>query len=85
MLARGGKFHVRPALLRQLQIDAGGSDVDQCASGIHRQVRVSLEGLDEALATSPVRLSAMGRGLRADPGAFLASAASGVHACRLLD
>ncbi len=36
------------------------------------------------LRTSPVRLSTMGRGLDADPAAFLAAAVAGVHAVRLL-
>ena len=42
-----------------------------------RRVDVSVEGLDEALASSPVPLSTMGRGLAEDPLAFLAA---GVYA-----
>ncbi|MFC8192285.1 DUF3866 family protein [Cellulomonas sp. NPDC057328] len=38
----------------------------------------------DALRTSPVRLSTMGRGLDADPAAFLAAAVAGVHAVGLL-
>jgi hypothetical protein len=52
--------------------------------GRHREVRVSLDGLPEALAASPVGLSTMGRGLAADPAAFLAAAAAGRHAATLL-
>lgn len=43
----------------------------------HRLVEVPLDGLREALLTSPVRLSTMGRGLDDDPAAFLAAAAAG--------
>jgi hypothetical protein len=53
--------------------------------GRHRLVEVGVEGLAEALAASPVRLSTMGRGYDADPAAFLAAAAAGRHAARLLD
>ncbi|QGQ19339.1 DUF3866 family protein [Cellulomonas sp. JZ18] len=53
--------------------------------GRHRAHRVTADGtLLDALRTSPVRLSTMGRGLDADPAAFLAAAAAGVHAVRLL-
>lgn len=45
----------------------------------HRVVTVPLEGLDEALLASPVRLSTMGRGLDGDPAYFLAQAAAGRH------
>ncbi len=51
--------------------------------GRHRLVDVDTDGLLEALATSPVPLSTMGRGLAQDPAAFLASAAAGVHAADL--
>ncbi|HET9872563.1 MAG TPA: DUF3866 family protein [Propionibacteriaceae bacterium] len=50
----------------------------------HRLVEVDLVGLDEALLASPVRLSTMGRGLHEDPAYFLAAAASGRLAARLL-
>lgn len=50
----------------------------------HRSVRVSLDGLDDALLGSPLRLSTMGRGLAADPAYFLAAAAAGRHAAALL-
>lgn len=51
--------------------------------GRHRLVDVETDGLLDALATSPVPLSTMGRGLAQDPAAFLASAAAGVHAADL--
>jgi hypothetical protein len=54
------------------------------ASGMVRLVRVDGDGLPEALATSPVRLSTMGRGLDVDRAAFLYSAAAGRHAAHLL-
>ncbi len=50
----------------------------------HRLVRVDVTGLRPALERSPVGLSTMGRGLGDDPGAFLAAAAAGRHAARLL-
>lgn len=53
--------------------------------GRHRLVPVEAgAALLVALATSPVRLSTMGRGLAQDPAAFLTAAAAGVHAARLL-
>src|SRR6476620_2020663 len=45
---------------------------------------VEVEGLDEALALSPVRLSTMGRGLDRDRASFLAAAAAGRHTASLL-
>lgn len=50
----------------------------------HRLVSISLNGLRAALATSPVGLSSMGRGLDADPGYFLAAAAGGRHLASLV-
>jgi uncharacterized protein DUF3866 len=50
----------------------------------HRLIEVETEGLLEALQGSPVRLSTMGRGLDEDPAGFLAAAAAGRHAARLL-
>jgi hypothetical protein len=55
------------------------------ASGAgHRVVRVDVDGLDAALAASPVALSTMGRGLAGDRAAFVAAAAAGRHAASLL-
>jgi len=53
--------------------------------GRHRLVEVGVDGLAAALASSPVPLSTMGRGLDADAAAFLAAAAAGRHAAALLD
>ncbi|MFI2649956.1 DUF3866 family protein [Micromonospora fulviviridis] len=50
----------------------------------HRIVTVPTEGLDAALRDSPVGLSTMGRGLDGDHAYFLAAAAAGRHAARLL-
>jgi hypothetical protein len=52
--------------------------------GRHRLVPVATSDLLDALVACPVPLSTMGRGLDADPAAFLASAAAGVHAVDLL-
>ena len=43
-------------------------------------VEVPAEGLLDALRTSPVALTTMGRGLDADPAPFVAAAAAGAHA-----
>ncbi|MFD2351781.1 DUF3866 family protein [Nonomuraea ferruginea] len=50
----------------------------------HELVPVEVDGLREALRGSPVRLSAMGRGLEEDLPYFLASAAAGRLAASLL-
>jgi hypothetical protein len=50
----------------------------------HQLVPVPVDGLMEPLAGCPVRLSTMGRGLAEDPAYFLAAAAAGRHAARLL-
>lgn len=47
------------------------------AGGRHRLVEVDVDGLDAALAASPVGLSTMGRGPDVDPAPFLAAAAAG--------
>jgi hypothetical protein len=52
--------------------------------GRHREVRMPLIGLLDALRDSPVPLSTMGRSLDDDPSAFLAAAAAGAHAATLL-
>ncbi|MFQ6172451.1 DUF3866 family protein [Oryzobacter sp. R7] len=48
-------------------------------------VEVPSDGLLEALATSPVPLTTMGRGLEEDPAPFLAAAAAGAHAAACID
>jgi Protein of unknown function (DUF3866) len=50
----------------------------------HRIVEVEPSGLDDALRSSPVKLSTMGRDLDADYAYFLAAAAAGKHAASLL-
>jgi hypothetical protein len=50
----------------------------------HRLVRVGTDGLMDALRACPVRLATMGRGLDEDRAYFLAAAAAGRHAARLL-
>jgi hypothetical protein len=64
-----------------------GARVAEQASALadrHNLVSVSTEGLAEALRRSPVPLSTMGRGLDEDLAYFLAAAAAGRHAARLL-
>jgi hypothetical protein len=61
-------------------------EADELAAGAGhlRLHRVATEGLRQALEQAPVRLSTMGRGLDEDPAAFLAAAAAGRHAARLV-
>lgn len=54
------------------------------ATGALSVVEVPTDGLLEALAASPVRLSTMGRGLDADAEPFLYAAVAGRHAAALL-
>jgi hypothetical protein len=49
----------------------------------HRLVTVSVDGLEDALRASPVRLSTMGRSLDEDLSYFLSAAAAGRHAAAL--
>ncbi|MBU4336255.1 MAG: DUF3866 family protein [Actinobacteria bacterium] len=54
-------------------------------TGRHQLVEVATdEPLLDALGQVPVRLSTMGRSLDQDPGSFLAAAAAGLHAGRLV-
>src|SRR6266702_3019653 len=53
-------------------------------SGRHDLVTVPADGLEAALRACPARLSTMGRGLDEDLAYFLAAAAAGRHAGRLL-
>ena len=52
--------------------------------GRHNLVTVPADGLEETLRACPARLSTMGRGLDEDLAYFLAAAAAGWHAGRLL-
>jgi hypothetical protein len=70
--ALGGEFGARVA--------AEAQDL----AGRHTLVTVPAGGLLEALRECPVRLSTMGRGLADDTAYFLAAAAAGRHAARLL-
>mgnify|MGYP001798920761 CR=1 FL=1 len=54
------------------------------SSGRLQLFEVDTAGLRDALASSPVRLSTMGRGPDQDEAAFLAAAAAGRHAAMLL-
>jgi hypothetical protein len=53
-------------------------------SGRHEIVTVPVDGLEAALRACPAPLSTMGRGLHQDLAYFLAAAAAGRHAGRLL-
>ena len=53
-------------------------------SGRHEVVTVPVDGLEAALRACPAPLSTMGRGLDEDLAYFLAAAAAGRHAGRLL-
>jgi hypothetical protein len=50
----------------------------------HRIVTIPVDGLLDALRSSPAQLSTMGRGLDEDAAYFLAAAAAGRHAAALL-
>ena len=63
-----------------------GAEVTAAAEPLgsrHTLVRVGVDGLREILASCPVPLSTMGRGLDADLAYFLAAAAAGRHAAAL--
>lgn len=64
-----------------------GDTVKQQAARLgsrHRLATVSVEGLEDALISSPAKMSTMGRGLDEDRAYFLAAAAAGRHAATLL-
>ena len=65
------------------QVDAQAAELFANAPHLSRH-DIALDGLDQALAHVPVRLSTMGRGLDEDPAAFLAAAAAGRHAASQL-
>lgn len=83
-----GRAALAPADVVVPELDGElGVRVSQQAQGLdarHRLVPVPTTGLAEALAASPVPLSSMGRTLAEDPAPFLAAAAAGVHAARLV-
>jgi hypothetical protein len=64
-----------------------GEQVREQAAGLaarHELISVPVDGLEEMLRQSPVKLSTMGRGLAEDLAGFLASATAGRHAASLL-
>jgi hypothetical protein len=66
---------------------ATGTEVRRACAPLasrHRLVEVPVDGLAEALATSPTPLASMGRGPTEDPAYFLAAAAAGRPAASLL-
>jgi hypothetical protein len=94
---RGVSHHTMTALARVALAPADvavpllpgplGADVRRACAAFerrHRLVEISVEGLLDELAASPVRLSSMGRGVDEDPAYFLAAAAAGRHAASLL-
>ncbi|MCW2581766.1 MAG: uncharacterized protein JWQ53_556 [Klenkia sp.] len=81
-VALGGVTLVAP---RGLSPELGAQVGEDLAGQPERNpvVWVPTEGLDDALAASPVRLSTMGRGLDAERAYFLAQAAAGRYAADL--
>ncbi|WP_235495298.1 DUF3866 family protein [Geodermatophilus sp. Leaf369] len=81
-VALGGVTLVAP---RGLSSELGTQVGEDLAGQPERNpvVWVPTEGLDDALAASPVRLSTMGRGLDAERAYFLAQAAAGRYAADL--
>ncbi|TNU73111.1 DUF3866 family protein [Miniimonas arenae] len=81
----GGDHGVRGAYDGELEREVTLAAGDLCTPiGRHRFVPVALTGLRAALEDSPVRLSTMGRGLGEDASPFLAAAAAGRWAARIL-
>ena len=80
-VALAGADVVVPAL-QEPQAARVASDVAPLAAR-HRLITVPVDGLEEALRTSPVALSTMGRSLDEDLEYFLAAAAAGAHAAAL--
>ncbi|CCH76581.1 conserved hypothetical protein [Nostocoides japonicum T1-X7] len=69
--------------LQQEVLDAA-EELSLAATGRLSIVEVPTEGLLDALAEAPVRLSTMGRGLDVDPEPFLYAAVAGRHAASLV-
>lgn len=66
-------------------VRAQAADLVAAARTVLTLVDVPADGLLEALRTSPVALTTMGRGLGEDPAPFLAAAAAGAHAAALMN
>ncbi|HTU76312.1 MAG TPA: DUF3866 family protein [Trebonia sp.] len=83
-----GRVALAPAdiVVPKLPGDAGARVAAEAAalSGRHRIIAHDVDGLADALRSCPVGLSTMGRGLDEDLPYFLACAAAGRHAARLL-
>lgn len=83
-----GRVALAPAdiVVPALPGDLGSLVREQAATlpARHRLIEVEVDGLAQRLAQSPVRLSTMGRDLSDDPTPFLAAAAAGRYAARLL-
>ncbi|MEH1125191.1 DUF3866 family protein [Micromonospora sp. CPCC 206061] len=80
-----GRVALAPAdLVIPVGVEDLVGDVLEPLAARHRLVSVPVDGLEEALRASPVRLSTMGRGLSEDREYFLAAAAAGRYAASLL-
>jgi hypothetical protein len=84
-----GRVALRPADLPvpddRADLVAAAHRLAGVAQAPHRVVGIPTDGLDDALRSSPARLSTMGRGLDEDRIAFVAAAVAGRHAARLVD
>lgn len=66
------------------KVSAQADDLVRSSDGRLVRADIAVDGLLDALRTSPVGLRTMGRGLDEDAASFLAAAAAGVHAADLL-
>lgn len=66
------------------QVLAQGRELCNGSGGRLRLHEVAVDGLEQALAESPVRLSTMGRGFDDDRASFLGAAVAGRFAARML-
>ena len=87
-----GRVLAHPATVAVPTPGSGRASTDACLHQVREQVahlaataphlhpvEIPVDGLLDALAASPVRLSTMGRGLEEDAASFLAAAAAGAH------
>lgn len=72
--------YVDPATPTEHTVAAAVADLTAHTAGRVRGVAVARRGLAEALASSPVPLRTMGRGLDQEPETFLTAAAAGAYA-----
>ena len=84
-----GRVALQPADVVVPDLDGDFGDLVRDAAeplkARHHVVRVSVDGLYDALAAAPVKLSTMGRNLDEDRSYFEAAAAAGRHAAGLVD